>query len=330
MSHAQPPLSHLAKQFRGKRLLIVGDVILDEFIWGEARRISPEAPVPIVRLKSRTYLPGGAGNTAANVVSLGGSARLGGVVGHDENALRVRNVLESFGVNADGLAVDTARPTTTKTRIHAHNHQIVRVDAEEKTLLSPPLETELVSWAQAHLDAVDGIIISDYAKGVVTPSLAQSLIHSAREKGYPVIVDPKGTDYTKYRGATIITPNVYELGEVCRREIEDESDLIRASQELCRQLDGTSILATRGAEGMLLFQAGAPPLQIPATARQVFDVTGAGDTVVSAFALALATGAGLAAAAQLANLAAGIAVGKVGTATVSLEELLTNLHEGNA
>ncbi len=308
-------------QFADKRLLIVGDVILDEFIWGEARRISPEAPVPVVQLKSRTYLPGGAANTAANVVSLKGNARLGGVIGTDDYAPRLREVLNTFRVNADGLVADATRPTTTKTRVVAHGHQIVRVDTEEKTMLSPTVESELTNWAQKQFDSVDAVIISDYAKGVVTPSLAQHLIRLARQKGCPVIVDPKGKNYAKYRGATVVTPNVYELGEATQCEIENETDLIRASQQLCQQLDGTSILATRGAEGMLLLQQNSEPFQIPATARHVFDVTGAGDTVVSAFGLALAAGASLVDAAQIANRAAGIVVGKVGTATVSLDEL---------
>lgn len=322
MSHE---LIQYIKQFANKRLLIVGDVILDEFIWGEARRISPEAPVPVVQLKTRTYLPGGAANTAANVVSLNGSACLGGVVGVDGYAPRLREVLDAFQLDKDGLISDPARPTTTKTRIVAHGHQIVRVDTEEKTPLPPSIESELVKWVQKHFDSVNAVIISDYAKGVITPSLAQHLIGLARQKGCPVVVDPKGKNYIKYRGATVVTPNVTELSEAMQCEIENEADLIRASQQLCEQLDGTSILATRGAEGMLLFEQGREPLHIPATARYVYDVTGAGDTVVSAFALALAAGSSLAEAAQVANRAAGIVVGKVGTATVSLDELEASL-----
>lgn len=312
----------LVERFVGQTVLILGDVMLDEYIWGEVRRISPEAPVPVVELRRRTYVPGGAANTAANVVSLGGRARLGGVVGQDHQAKALDEALRQHGVDAEGLLVDDERPTTTKTRIVAHSQQVVRVDSEQSVPLRIELEDTLLRWAEKRLADADACVLSDYAKGVVSARLAERFIHMTRQAAKPVIVDPKGTNYTKYRGATVIAPNIHEAGQAVNREINSDADLLEAGRQLSDPLEGTALLITRGSQGMSLFLNGAQMAHIPATARHVFDVTGAGDTVVSTLALALAAGAGLEQAARLANRAAGVVVGKVGTATVTLDELL--------
>jgi rfaE bifunctional protein kinase chain/domain len=305
----------------GKRVLIVGDVMLDEYIWGDVRRISPEAPVPVVELRRRIDVPGGAANTAVNVLCLGGQSLLGGVVGDDPQAERLRQALEQRGVAAEGLVADPQRSTTIKTRIIAHHQQVVRVDHEERGALAPALESELLDWAQGHLTQVDACILSDYAKGVISPRLAERLIRMARQANKPVIVDPKGANYTKYRGATVVKPNVHELAQFFKRELPDEASLLEAGSQLADLLEGTTVLLTCGADGMFVVQPGIAPVHIPSVARDVFDVTGAGDTVVSTLALALAAGMELEHAVHLANRAAGIVVGKVGTASVTLDEL---------
>ena len=314
-------LDILAK-FPGKCVLIVGDVMLDEYIWGEVRRISPEAPVPVVEIHRRTYAPGGAANTATNVISLGGRALLVGVVGRDQQAGKLREALVRCGVDAGGLVVDDERPTTTKTRIVAHSQQVVRVDSEQQATLRVELENMLLQWTESRLPEAHACVLSDYDKGVVSPRLAERCIWLAREAGRPVIVDPKGTNYGKYRGATVVTPNVHEAERALNHEINGHSDLLEVGQRLLDILEGSALLITRGPQGMSLFLDGTEPMHIPAVARNVFDVTGAGDTVVSTLALALAAGATLQQAARLANLAASIVVGKVGTATVTRDELL--------
>jgi D-glycero-beta-D-manno-heptose-7-phosphate kinase len=318
-------LEEVVAAFPGKRVLVIGDVMLDEYVWGEVRRISPEAPVPVVEARRRTYMPGGAGNTAANVVGLGGQAVLGGVVGRDHQAAKLSEALQQNGIETAGLIVDEGRPTTIKTRIVAHNQQVVRVDCEERTPLPARLEDTLLQWAETCIDGVDACILSDYSKGVVSIRLATDLIHLARQAGKPVVVDPKGTNYTKYRGATVVTPNVYEAERALDHEIDGEGDFLGVGRRLLDILDGAALLITRGAQGMSLFTKGASTLHIPANARNVYDVTGAGDTVVSVLALALAVGATLEQAVGLANRAAGIVVGKFGTATLSLAELSDHL-----
>jgi D-beta-D-heptose 7-phosphate kinase/D-beta-D-heptose 1-phosphate adenosyltransferase len=305
----------------GKAVLIVGDVMLDEYIWGEVRRISPEAPVPVVEMRRRTFVLGGAGNSAANVVSLGGMAYLGGVVGRDQPAEQLREVLGQNGVPTEGLLTLEGRRTTTKTRIIAHSQQVVRVDSELLAPLSVAEEDQLLAWVESSLPRAGACILSDYAKGVVSPRLAEHYIRLARRAGKPVVVDPKGTDYAKYQGATLVKPNLHEAEAVAKLAITGEASLLEASRQLLAVLGGTALLITRGAEGMSLFRDGVPPLHVPTVARNVFDVTGAGDTVISTLALALVAGAPLDQAVHLANWAASIVVGKVGTATVTLDEL---------
>lgn len=318
-------LRDIVKAFPGKQVLVVGDVMLDEYVWGAVRRISPEAPVPVVEIRRRTYVPGGAANTAANVVSLDGQALLGGVVGRDYQATRLCEALADRGVNTEGLIVDGKRQTTTKTRIVAHRQQMVRVDMEQREPLRMESEDILLDWIARRVAEADACILSDYAKGVVSKRLAENLIRLARQVNKPVIVDPKGVDYARYRGATVVTPNVGETEQASGHEINGDLDLQEAGQRLSRLLEGIALLVTRGPQGMTLFLDGLQTIHIPAVARNVFDVTGAGDTVVSTLALALAAGAALEDAARLANRAAGLVVEKVGTATVTRDELLEEI-----
>jgi rfaE bifunctional protein kinase chain/domain len=315
-------LKEIVAAFPGKRVLVVGDLMLDEYIWGEVRRISPEAPVPVVTVRRRTHVPGGAGNTAINVASLGGRALLAGVIGDDAAGGRLGEVLRQKGVTTDGLLVDPLRITTTKTRVVAHQQQVVRVDDEHTAPLAPELEERLLEIIDERLPGVDACILSDYAKGAVSARLAQEIVSRARRAGKPLVVDPKGTDFAKYRGATVVKPNIQEARQVCPHLGNSEPGPEDISRHLLGLLDGSALLLTCGADGMSLFEAGAGPVHIPSMARDVFDVTGAGDTVAGTLALALAAGASLELAAHLANRAAGIVVAKVGTAQATAAELL--------
>jgi D-beta-D-heptose 7-phosphate kinase/D-beta-D-heptose 1-phosphate adenosyltransferase len=307
--------------FPGKRLLVLGDVMLDENLWGEVRRVSPEAPVPVVELRRQTFVPGGAANSAANAVGLGGIALLGGVVGADGPAARLREGLGQLGVDTAGLIVDHSRPTTTKTRVVAHSQQVLRIDREVRTPISPAIEHQLLAWVELTIGSVGACVISDYAKGVVSPKLAREVLRLARSAGTPVVVDPKGVDYRRYQGATVITPNLSEAEQAARLPVQGPTDLRAVGRRLRSELPGTAILITRGGEGMTLFTSEDEVVHVPAEAQAVFDVTGAGDTASATLALALAAGAPLTLAVRLANRAAGVVVGKVGTTAITLAEL---------
>jgi D-beta-D-heptose 7-phosphate kinase/D-beta-D-heptose 1-phosphate adenosyltransferase len=324
------PLKGLVSLLRGRAILVLGDIMLDEYIWGDVRRISPEAPVPVVELRSRSDCPGGAANVSANVVSLGGAAVLGGVVGNDEPAERLIAELHRRGVVTCGILSDPNRPTTTKTRIVARSQQVLRLDSEKQRALSCALEDALLEWAHDQLPITDACILSDYAKGVVSPRLAQGLINQAREAGKPLIVDPKGPDFTRYRGATVITPNLAEAERFVNRETCDRESVLELGHELSARLGDTALLMTLGSEGMLLFEAGSEPRRFLPESREVLDVTGAGDTVVTTLALGLASGGTLQQSARLATFAAGIAVGKFGTAVVRWEELMAAVSKRDA
>ena len=307
--------------FPGKRILVVGDVMLDEYIWGSVRRISPEAPVPVVEVQRRTFVPGGAANTASNVQGLGGQAVLVSILGRDDAGAKTCDILRSRGVDVDGLLIDDRRPTTTKARVIAHNQQVVRVDQEQRTPVPPDVEEALLARFEQFLPTIDGCVLSDYAKGVVSARVARELIRMARRAGKPLVVDPKGTDYTKYCGATVVKPNLHEAGQALHCDLSDPDAIRQGGGRLVELLDGSAVLITRGPHGMSLFVGGREPLHIPAEAREVFDVTGAGDTVAGTLAMALAASAPLDLAARLAGWAAGVVVGKVGTAAIHLTEL---------
>jgi D-beta-D-heptose 7-phosphate kinase/D-beta-D-heptose 1-phosphate adenosyltransferase len=307
-------------QFSHVSVLVIGDVMLDEYVWGDVQRISPEAPVPVVEFRRRSCVVGGAGNAAANIVSLGGRALLGGVIGRDIEAEQLRDELMRIGIDAH-LVSSSDRPTTTKSRIIGGSQQVLRIDREDQTPIAHETESSLLEWAEDRLSSVDGVLISDYGKGVLTHKVCQGLIDLARFSNKPVVVDPKGRDYSKYMGATVVTPNALEL----RLAVEPLSRASGALEDDVRRLQsvlhGTAVLVTRGPDGVSLFKPDASPLHVAARQRPVFDVTGAGDTLAATMALALATGAPIEQAATAANMAAGIVVGKVGTGTVDFGEL---------
>ncbi len=315
-------MTDLLARFRDCPILVVGDLMLDEFIWGSVTRISPEAPVPVVQVRDRTYTAGGAANTAANVRTLGGRVAVAGVLGDDAGGRRTREILGSQGVTTSAVVADDTRPTTTKTRVVAHSQQVVRIDEEKPGAIASGVEDRLFAAIAEQLSGVRGCVVSDYGKGVVTASLAGRVIAAATAAGVPVVIDPKGTDYFKYRGATLVKPNQLEAGQVLNRTLSASDDVDAAGVELLQLLGPkSSVLITRGAAGMSLFEHGRVAVHVSAQAREVYDVTGAGDTVAGTLALTLAVGGSLADACRLASLAAAVVVGKVGTATCSVEEL---------
>ena len=314
----------LVVRFAGTPILVLGDVMVDEYVWGEVDRVSPEAPVPVVEVRRRTWTPGGAANVAAGIASLGGQPLLAGVVGAARGAWRLRQALVERGIGAEGLVVDEKRPTTLKTRIVAGGQQVARTDEEVRDPLPADVEEALVRWAADRIGDVAAVVISDYGKGALSPRSAGEVISLARGAGRPVIVDPKGRDFTRYRGATVVTPNLREVEVALNVGLSWDADLPMLAARLRSVLDGSAVLVTRGADGMSLF-AGQDPgdqVDIAAQTRNVFDVTGAGDAVVGTLALALANDAGLERGARTANLVAGVAVGKRGADMPTLEELL--------
>lgn len=326
MSNHRNRLAGYVNAFSGLRITVIGDVMLDEYIWGDVRRISPEAPVPVLEVRRRSCVPGGAANDAVNVRSLSGGVRLGGLIGQDANADELRAALAFHRIDGTGLVRDSKRPTTTKTRLVAGHHQIARMDVEERQPIGADQVQTLLNWTKDSCVDSHAIILSDYAKGVVSVEVAQSTIAMARGRQVPVVVDPKAADFSRYRGATIVTPNLAEAQQATGIPITSEGDVAAAGQRLMEIVDG-AVLLTRGADGMALFQPDMEPIYIASSSRKVYDVTGAGDTVTAALALALAAGATLSDAALLANLAAGIVVGKPGTASITTTELLDALEE---
>lgn len=315
----------LLARMKGRRVLVVGDLMLDEFVWGRVSRISPEAPVPVVEVTRETRTVGGAGNVANNVQALGGHAVLVGYVGDDAAGADLRQALVEAGVEAH-LVSSGKRPTTLKTRIIAHHQQVVRADRDPKGPLPDRLDREVALAVKRCLSSCDAVIVSDYAKGLVSRRLMRELVARARRAGVRVLVDPKVRQVALYRRASVLTPNQAEAEAASGIRIVDEDSLRRAGEVLVRRLACEAVLVTRGEHGMTLFAPPARPYHVPTAAREVFDVTGAGDTVIAALGLALAARAGLRHAAVLANHAASVVVSKLGTATASPGEVIAALR----
>lgn len=312
----------LLEAMRGVRVAVIGDVMLDEFLWGRVARISPEAPVPVVEVQSQTFHLGGAANVAGNVKSLGGSAAVAGVVGTDAAGQRLRAALLAVGVE-DALAVDAGdRPTTHKVRIIAHHQQVVRADREAAAEVDGRLLQALGAGISEAARGAGALILSDYQKGVVTRPLMNMALKAARRGRVPLLVDPKVRNFALYRGAAVVTPNQMEAEQATGIRVTDARTLRAAGAKILKTLRCRAALITRGEHGMALFEEGRRPFEIATAAREVFDVTGAGDTVIATLALATAAGATLPEAAMLANYAAGVVVGKIGTATATPEEVL--------
>ena len=309
-------------RFSSAKVLVIGDIILDHFLWGSVSRISPEAPVPVVNVTRENLMLGGAANVLNNLYALGAKSSLCGLIGDDAMGDELLRLLDGLSSSTDGVVKVGDRPTTKKTRVIAHHQQVVRVDREVR--LEPPAEAveRIIAYIDAHVDDFDAIIISDYAKGLISPTfMARLKTCLAAHRPLPLIVDPKPGRSQCYQGVSVITPNNLEAEQMSGIAIHDEASLLAAARRLMDELDCRALLITRGEHGMALLERDQPLFTIPTVAKEVFDVTGAGDTVIATLALGLAIGLSYGAAATIANLAAGIVVGKVGTATVSVTEI---------
>ncbi|MFC1508169.1 D-glycero-beta-D-manno-heptose-7-phosphate kinase [Candidatus Omnitrophota bacterium] len=311
-------ISNLSKA----RVLIIGDLILDEFLWGDVSRISPEAPVPVVWVRSESFMPGGAANVANNIHALGAKVYLAGVIGMDERGKILTEELRKKGMDVEGIVIDGERPTTLKTRVIAHHQQVVRIDKEKMDGLAAGLISQLIDYVKEIISDIDAIIIEDYGKGVVTPRLLEEVLRLARRHKKIVTVDPKEEHFPYYKGVTAITPNHHEAARAAGIKVKSRDDVLEVGKALVNKLKCESALITLGENGMQLFEKNGRVTHIPTVAQDVFDVSGAGDTVIGTFTLALAAGANMVDAARISNFAAGIVVGKVGIAVVTQEELL--------
>lgn len=318
----RPNLLGLIERFEDTRLLVVGDVMLDQFIRGSCSRISPEAPVPVVQVTQESFMPGGCGNVATNLASLGAKVEVLGLVGDDAAAARLSSEFASKGIGTSRLICDPLRVTSQKCRVVAEHQQVVRFDHETRAPMTPKLEQTLLERLEEALPAAQAVILSDYGKGVVTPKVIKAAISGARKRSIPITVDPKIEHFAQYKGVTCLTPNLNEAWSGMRRTPHGgEAELVKLARDIQKLLRSESVLITRGPEGMTLLEKTGRLTHIPTVAKEVFDVTGAGDTVISVLTLALACGAGLREAAVLANHAAGIVVGKLGTAVTTVHEL---------
>jgi rfaE bifunctional protein kinase chain/domain len=315
-------------RFKNARIMVIGDLMVDEYIWGSVSRISPEAPVPVVSVTSESLRLGGAGNVANNIHALGGKVWIGGVVGNDEMGRKIFQDLHKMGIDTRGVVNESDWITTVKTRIIAHHQQVVRYDRELVRPILPEALQRILSLLEERIHEVDAVLVSDYGKGVVCPELVERVRSLTLGAGKILSVDPKVKNFPLFRNVTIITPNHHEAGQAAGRWIQNEQDLVEVGRQLLQQLQARSILITRGERGMSLFQDSGEVTHIPTTAKEVFDVTGAGDTVIAVLTLALAVGADAKQAAVLSNYAAGIVVGEVGTATLKASELEDAMKSG--
>lgn len=314
-------LAALVDRFARLRLLVVGDVMLDEYLWGEVDRVSPEAPVPVVHVRRESMALGGAGNVVRNVVAMGAQCRLCTVVGEDAAGDRVVDLLKDLGVDPSGVVRDPERPTTRKTRVEARSQQMLRFDRETDEPLSRTTTRRVLAALEAGAADVEGVVLEDYGKGVLTPGLLRGAMRRLVERGAWVAVDPKGA-VAPYRGAGLFKPNLREVEQLTGIRARDVAELARAVARLRRALgEQAEIVVTRGAEGMSLFAPEGEPVHVPIARSEVFDVQGAGDTSIAALALARRAGASLLEAVVIANAAAGVVVGKVGTATATPDEI---------
>ena len=317
-------LEALLRAFSKRRLLVVGDVVLDEYLWGQVERVSPEAPVPVVHLQRESAVLGGAGNVVRNAAALGAQCAFCTVVGGDRAGKRIRELVAELGVDPQGLVAVEGRPTTRKSRVIARSQQVVRIDRETLDPIAPTAARALLAAIERALPAVDGVILEDYGKGMLTPPLLREAMRRFAAAGKPVSVDPK-RHLRVFRGAALIKPNLREAEDLTGISVRSSADLRRVAERLRRALPGASVVITRGAAGMVLFADDCEGVEVRTPEREVFDVQGAGDTAIATLTLALRAGGHLLEAALLANAAAGVVVGKVGTATASAAEVRAQL-----
>ncbi|MDD5450247.1 MAG: D-glycero-beta-D-manno-heptose-7-phosphate kinase [Candidatus Omnitrophica bacterium] len=318
----------IISKFDDARVLVIGDVMLDEFVWGTVSRISPEAPVPVVWVNRESLMPGGASNVANNIATLNARTVITGIIGDDQKGRQLTSELEKKGIDVEGLIVDSERPTIIKTRVIANHQQVVRIDKEKIGEINDVTLGKVIDFVQSRIKDVDAVIIEDYGKGLITPRLLKKVVPMAKRLKKIITVDPKEEHFSYYKGVTSITPNKSEAQNGVNFKIKDDAALFKAGWRILKDLKTETVLVTLGENGMCLFQKNTrKPLLIPTIAQEVFDVSGAGDTVISVFTLALCCGATSVEAAHIANCAGGIVVGKVGIAVVTKEELFERVKK---
>ena len=320
-------LEKTIKSFDESSILVVGDLMLDEFIWGKVSRISPEAPVPVVQVTRESVMPGGASNVAHNIQALGGKVYIAGVIGNDSSGTLLMKELEKRDINTGGVIRDKKRPTILKTRVIAHHQQVVRIDKEISENIAGNIIEQILTFAREVIENIEALIIEDYGKGVVVPSLIKELIELAKKHKKIIAIDPKENHFSLYKNATAITPNHYEAARAVGIKVEDNTPIEEIGKKLLKQLNSEVVIMTLGENGMCVFEKSGKTTKIPTVAQDVYDVSGAGDTVISAYTLAVASGARNIEAAHIANCAAGIVVGKIGIAVTTQKELINKIQK---
>ena len=322
-------LADLKKGFDGKRIAIVGDMMLDGYFWGDVKRISPEAPVPVLEVEEEFFRFGGAANVALNILALGGIPLPVGVIGYDNYGTIFSSLLKEKNISDDGIIIDDERPTTTKTRVIANSQHVVRIDKESKAYVNGKIQKKLTSYIESVVDKIDGIILQDYNKGILTPSLIKQIISIANKKNILVTVDPKFDNFFEYKNVTVFKPNRKETESVLGMRIKSNEDISSAGKELLHKLKAKYVLLTLGEGGIAVFENGKKEKRMPTKARKVADVSGAGDTVISTLTIGLSAGADIYEASVLANYAAGVVCGEVGIVPIEKEKLFETVLKDN-
>jgi len=318
-------LDELKKSFDGKRIAVVGDMMLDGYFWGDVKRISPEAPVPVLEVEDEFFRFGGAANVAYNILTLGGIPVPVGVIGEDTYGHIFSSLLKERKINAEGIFIDKERPTTTKTRVIANNQHIVRIDKESKAYINNNIEQKILSYLESDLTKLDGIILQDYNKGILTPSLITKIISLANNKNILITVDPKFDNFFEYKNVTVFKPNRKETETVLGTRIKNDKDVSSAGRNLLQKLNSEYVLLTLGEGGIAVFEKDDKERRMPTKARKVLDVSGAGDTVISTLTIGLAAGADIYEACYLSNYAAGVVCGEVGIVPIEKERLFDTI-----
>lgn len=327
MKISQKRLQQLKKNFEGKKIAVIGDMMLDCYYWGDVKRISPEAPVPIVEVDNEFFRFGGAANVALNILKLNGIPIPIGVIGYDNFGSIFSSLIQESNMVEDGIIIDEGRPTTAKTRIIAHNQHLVRIDKESKEYISKKVQDKILNFLSSNLNELDGIILQDYNKGVLTPALIEKIINLANKKNILITVDPKFNNFFNYKNVTVFKPNRKEAGDALGIRITSEEDIDFTGNHLLKKLNAKYILLTLGEEGIAIFENGKEKIKMPTKARKVADVSGAGDTVISTLTMALASNANIIEASYLANFAAGIVCEEVGIVPIELNKLFNIIKD---
>jgi len=322
-------LLELKNNFKDKKIAVVGDMMLDSYFWGDVKRISPEAPVPVLEVENEFYRFGGAANVALNIQKLNGIPLPIGVIGYDNHGTIFSSLLKDASIDKDGIVVDEKRPTTTKTRVIADNHHVVRIDQESKEYLTKKVQNKLIKLLESKINKLDAIILQDYNKGVLTPDLIDRIITLANKNNILITVDPKFNNFFKYKNVTVFKPNRKEAEDVLGIKIKNGKDITKVGHKLLKELNAENILLTLGEEGIAVFQKEEDEKRMPTKARKVADVSGAGDTVISTLTMALTAGANILEASYLANYAAGIVCEEVGIVPIEINKLFNITINGN-